>query len=99
MLALVEREVVATRLKRVTVVLDPALQSALESYALRSRRSQSNAASILLEQALIVTGDLPGPVDRSETRGGKRPNSGRKPKTESDRPSTDEATEGGEGDG
>jgi hypothetical protein len=72
-----------TKLKRVDVALDAELQAALESYALRSKRSLSNAASILLEQALIVTGDLPAPIERKESRGGKRPNAGR-PKAKSD---------------
>jgi hypothetical protein len=71
-----------TKLKRVDVALDSELQAALESYAARSKRSLSNAASILLEQALIVTGDLPGPIVREEKRGGKRPNAGRKPKAD-----------------
>ncbi|MFM2431745.1 MAG: hypothetical protein RLZZ511_2958 [Cyanobacteriota bacterium] len=71
-----------TKLKRVDVALDAELQAALEKYALRSRRSLSNAASILLEQALIVTGDLAGPIEREEKRGGKRPNAGRKPKAQ-----------------
>jgi hypothetical protein len=69
-----------TALKKVTAVLDPELQAALEKYAARSKRSLSNAASILLEQALIVTGDLPGPIERQEKRGGKRTGAGRKPK-------------------
>jgi hypothetical protein len=66
-----------TKLKRVDVALDAELQAALEKYALRSKRSLSNAASILLEQALIVTGDLPGQIERKESRGGKRTGSGR----------------------
>jgi hypothetical protein len=71
-----------TALKKVTAVLDPDLQAALENYAARSKRSLSNAASILLEQALIVTGDLPGPIVREEKRGGKRPNAGRPKKSD-----------------
>ena len=66
-----------SKLKKVNVVLEPALQAALEDYALRSKRSLSNAASVLLEQALIVTGDLPKPLERKEKRGGKREGSGR----------------------
>jgi hypothetical protein len=72
--------VMPTKLKRVDVALDPELQAALEAYSLRTKRSLSNAASVLLEQALILTGDLTGPISREETRGGKRPNAGRKPK-------------------
>jgi hypothetical protein len=68
---------VPTKLKKLTIVLDPVLQEAIEAYALRSKRSQSNAASILLEQALIVTGDLPAPIEREEKRGGKRSGAGR----------------------
>jgi hypothetical protein len=74
-----------TKLKRVDVALDAELQTALEKYALRSKRSLSNAASILLEQALIVTGDLPSPIDREEKRGGRRSGAGRpKVKTETE---------------
>jgi hypothetical protein len=71
-----------TKLKRVDVALDAELQAALESYALRSKRSLSNAASILLEDALIRAGDLPAPIERKESRGGKRPNAGRPKKSD-----------------
>ncbi len=81
--ALAEKPPVPTKLKKLTIVLEPALQKAIEEYASRSKRSQSNAASILLEQALIVTGDLPAPIEREEKRGGKRPNAGR-PKASGD---------------
>jgi hypothetical protein len=47
----------------------------------------SNQVSVILEQVLISTGDLPGAIVREEKRGGKRPNAGRKPKA------TDEAEE------
>jgi hypothetical protein len=68
-----------SKLKKITVILDPELEAALESYALRSQRSLSQSASILLEQSLIVTGDLKQTIDRREKRGGKRVNAGRKP--------------------
>lgn len=72
---------VPTKLKKLTIVLEPALQAAIEAYALRSRRSQSNAASILLEEALIRTGDLLGPIEREEKRGGRRKGAGRPKKS------------------
>jgi hypothetical protein len=75
--AIAEMPAVPTKLKKLTIVLDPELQAAIEAYALRSKRSQSNSASILLEQALIVTGDLPAPIERKELRGGKRSGAGR----------------------
>ena len=79
-----------TKLKKVAIVLAPELEEALENYARRSKRSLSNSASILLEQALIMTGDLTKPVDRKESRGGKRPNSGRrKTKKTDEQPDTD----------
>jgi hypothetical protein len=95
-------EKMPTALKKVTVVLDPAIQAALEAYAARSRRSLSNAASILLEQALIVTGDLEGPIVREEKRGGKRENAGRpKVAPPSDHPLAQDSTsdDGNPGDG
>jgi hypothetical protein len=75
--AIAEMPAVPTKLKKLTIVLAPELQAAIEAYALRSKRSQSNAASILLEQALIVTGDLPEQIERKESRGGTRANAGR----------------------
>jgi hypothetical protein len=69
---------VPTKLRRVNATLEPELYAALEAYANRCKRSLSNQVSVILEQALINTGDLPGPVDRQEKRGGKRPNAGRK---------------------
>ncbi len=86
--AIAEKLPVPTKLKKLTIVLEPALQAAIEAYASRSKRSQSNAASILLEQALIVTGDLPSPIEREEKRGGKRSGAGR-PKGKSDDDVTD----------
>lgn len=68
-----------TKLKKITVVLDPELEQALERYAMRCQRSLSQSASILLEQSLMVTGDLKCAIDRREKRGGKRQGSGRKP--------------------
>lgn len=67
-----------TKLKKITVVLDPELEEALERYAQRCQRSLSQSASILLEQSLMVTGDLKSAIDRREKRGGKRQGSGRK---------------------
>ena len=69
---------VPTKLRRVNATLEPELYAALEAYANRCKRSLSNQVSVILEQALINTGDLPGPVDRQEKRGGKRPNAGRR---------------------
>jgi hypothetical protein len=69
---------VPTKLRRVNATLEPELYAALEAYANRCKRSMSNQVSVILEQALINTGDLPGPVDRQEKRGGKRPGAGRK---------------------
>jgi hypothetical protein len=80
--ALAEKPSVPTKLKKLTIVLEPSLQRAIEDYALRSKRSQSNAASILLEQALIVTGDLPAPIEREEKRGGRRDGAGRPKKSD-----------------
>ena len=68
-----------SKLKKITVVLDPELEEALERYALRCQRSLSQSASILLEQSLMVTGDLKRAIDRREKRGGKRQGAGRKP--------------------
>jgi hypothetical protein len=78
-----------TALKKVTVVLAPDLQAALEDYASRSKRSLSNAASILLEQALTVTGDLDAPIVREEKRGGKREGAGRRKKASDERKPTE----------
>jgi hypothetical protein len=71
---------VPTKLKRVNVTLEPEIYRALEAYAQRCNRSMSNQASVILEQALINTGDLLAPVTRQEKRGGKRVNAGRKAK-------------------
>jgi hypothetical protein len=87
MFAIAESTAVPTKLKRVNVTLEPELFAALEVYAQRCKRSLSNQVSVILEQVLISTGDLPGAIVREEKRGGKRPNAGRKPKA------TDEATE------
>jgi hypothetical protein len=87
MFAIAESTPVPTKLKKVTAVLEPELFAALEAYAHRCKRSLSNQINIILEQALIGTGDLSTPLVREEKRGGKRPNAGRKPKA------TDEATE------
>ena len=61
---------VPTKLKRVNVTLEPELYAALEAYARRCKRSLSNQVSVILEQVLINTGDLSGPIDREERRGG-----------------------------
>lgn len=89
----VDLPAVPTKLKRVNVTLEPELFEALEAYARRCKRSLSNQVSVVLEQVLISTGDLTGPLEREERRGGKRPNTGRKTKGEADHPTTDEETE------
>jgi len=82
---------VPTKLKRVSVVFDEQVHQALVAYAARSKRSLSNAVSVLVEQMLVTTGDLAAPIPKAETRGGSRPGSGRKPKS-------DESDEGDESD-
>jgi hypothetical protein len=84
MLAIAESTHVPTKLKRVNVTLEPELFAALEAYAQRCKRSLSNQVSVILEQVLISTGDLPGAIAREEKRGGKRANAGRKPKPENE---------------
>jgi hypothetical protein len=74
---------VPTKLKRVNVTLEPELFAALESYARRCKRSLSNQVSVVLEEVLVKTGDLPAPIEREEKRGGKRSGAGR-PKAKSD---------------
>lgn len=80
-----------SKLKSVNVILEPELQKALEAYALRSQRSLSQSSSILLEQALIVTGDLKGPIERVEKRGGRRYGAGRRKSSQSDNEPQSEA--------
>jgi hypothetical protein len=68
---------VPTKLKRVNVTLEPELYAALESYARRCKRSLSNQVSMVLEEVLVKTGDLPAPIERKEKRGGSREKAGR----------------------
>jgi hypothetical protein len=84
MFAIAESTPVPTKLKKVTAVLEPELFAALEAYAHRCKRSLSNQINIILEQALIGTGDLSTPLVREEKRGGRRANAGRKPQVTGD---------------
>lgn len=80
MYAIVGLDQVPTKLNRITVALEPELYEALQAYSTRSRRSMSNQISVILEQALISTGDLKAPIARVEKRGGRREGAGKKPK-------------------
>lgn len=73
---------VPTKLKRVNVTLEPELYAALEAYARRCKRSLSNQVSVVLEEVLIKTGDLPAPIEREEKRGGRRSGAGRPKKSD-----------------
>ncbi|MBW4526797.1 MAG: hypothetical protein KME18_16690 [Phormidium tanganyikae FI6-MK23] len=100
MYAVAGSEFVPTKLNRITIALEPELYEALQAYSSRSRRSMSNQISVIIEQALIATGDLKVPIARVEKRGGKRPNAGRKPSntelTENDDLSSSEKREADE---
>lgn len=82
MYAIAGLDQVPTKLNRITVALEPELYEALQAYSTRSRRSMSNQISVILEQALIATGDLKAPIARVEKRGGKRPGAGKPKKSE-----------------
>lgn len=84
MYAIAGLDQVPTKLNRITVALEPELYEALQAYSTRSRRSMSNQISVILEQALITTGDLKAPIARVEKRGGKRPGAGKPKKAEQD---------------
>lgn len=71
-----------TKLRRLSTAVDPVVYEALAAYSARSRRSISNLLAMIIEQALISTGDLAAPITKPETRGGPRRGAGRKPKTE-----------------
>jgi hypothetical protein len=70
-----------TKLKRLSVTFEVELFQALEAMADRNKRSMSNQINIILEQALLASGDLKTPIAKTETRGGKRANAGRKPRS------------------
>jgi hypothetical protein len=89
-----DKTTVPTKLKRVNVTLEPELYAALESYARRCKRSLSNQVSVVLEEVLVKTGDLPSPIEREEKRGGKRSGAGR-PKATPDAGQADDARSGG----
>jgi metal-responsive CopG/Arc/MetJ family transcriptional regulator len=75
-------EPMPTELKRLSVTFETELYQALERLSTRNKRSLSNQVSVILEQALLASGDLKAPIYRQESRGGKRENAGRKSKTE-----------------
>jgi len=84
MYALIDLPPVPTKLKRISVALEPAVYEALVAYSARSKRSVSNQAAVIVEQVLVTTGDLGAPIPKPETRGGVREGAGRKPKAESE---------------
>lgn len=84
MYAIAGSDHVPTKLNRITVALEPELYEALQAFSNRSRRSMSNQISVILEQALIATGDLKAPIARIEKRGGKREGAGKKSKKTDD---------------
>lgn len=67
-----------TKLKRISVALDPEAYSKLEELALSSKRSVANMAAVLIETALFPGGRVI--VPKEDRRGGKRSGAGRKPK-------------------
>lgn len=69
-----------TNLKRISVALDAEAYAKLEEIALSSKRSVANMASVILDAALFPGGRIVQP--KEEKRGGRRANSGRKPKAE-----------------
>jgi hypothetical protein len=92
-------DTVPTELKRVSVVLENEIHQALLSMSGRNKRSLSNQISVILEQALIASGDLKSPIFRAEARGGRRAGAGRKSKAveikepSQDSPQEDEGVE------
>lgn len=78
----VQDQEVPTKLRRLSTAVDPTVYEALAAYSARTRRSVSNLLAMIIEQALVTSGDLAAPITKPETRGGARKGAGRKPKAD-----------------